>query len=642
MLHALPIILEMHSAGSILKKYWGYSAFRGVQEAVIQSVLEGKDTLALLPTGAGKSVCFQVPAMLQDGVCLVISPLIALMKDQVEQLAERGITAVTINSSMNFFEVRQALQRAASGDYKFIYLSPERLQSRLFREYLPALQVSLIAVDEAHCISQWGYDFRPSYLRIATLREELPGVPVIALSASATAVVQTDIIKKLLFREYRCLRQSFKRANLSYSVFEVESKINKVLEILKNVPGSSIIYCKNRRLTQQVAELLQLQQLSADHYHAGLPQEERTRKQESWMRGQTRVMVCTNAFGMGIDKPNVRTVIHYDLPDSIENYYQEAGRAGRDGVKAYAVALYQKQDKEALANLADLRYPAITVIKQVYQSIADYLSIPIGSGEGNYYDFDLQQFCQNFRYEPQMVTNVLKALEWEGHLSFNENIFLPSQVMFMSPKELLEQFEQANPELETMAKTLLRTYEGIYDNRISISEKKISRLTRTGIDVVKQQLHRLQSYGVIEYLPQKETPQLYFHWNRAPARHLHIDLDAYLERKRQYAERVQALQNYLGHEGCRSEYISGYFGESAGENCACCDNCIRQRSTPLDSKDFRVIEEKIFAHIPVAGIEIAELLPLMEGYPKEKVWQVLEFLQTERKLRVSGTVLLRS
>lgn len=622
------------SPQKILEQYWKYTSFRGRQEAIINSVLQRRDTLALLPTGGGKSICFQVPALMMDGVCLVISPLIALMKDQVENLRKRNIPALTIHSGMSYHEVKQTLQAAVYGEHKFLYLSPERLQTRLFKEYLSALNISLIAVDEAHCVSQWGYDFRPSYLKIAALRDELPDVPVLALTASATPKVQDDIIDKLRFRDYEVFRQSFKRENLSYSAFHIDSKINKAIEVMKNVPGSSVVYCRNRRQTQNVAQLLRLQNISADHYHAGLTQEERSRKQEEWINNKIRVIVCTNAFGMGIDKPDVRTVIHYDLPDCLENYYQEAGRAGRDSKRAYAVTVFQSADIDELKLMPDLRFPPIAEIKKVYQSIADYLNIPVGSGEGNYYDFDLLEFSKNFKYDVHLVMNALKALEYEGHLAFNENIFLPSQVNFTAPKELLEDFEKSHPDLEPVMKCLLRTYEGIYDNRVSINEKQVAKLSSTSPEKVREQLKQLHALGIIEYLPQKETPQLFFIFNRAPAEYLVFNNAAYLERKKKYEERLRSMLGYLDTKDCRSQYIANYFGEENTEPCGVCDNCLNKRSATLSEEEFKEIEQKIHEHIPDEGIGIKELLPLVSGVKKEKVWTVLNFLQSERRLLI--------
>jgi ATP-dependent DNA helicase RecQ len=388
----------MRDIHSILKEYWGYSAFRPLQEDIINTVLNGNDCLALLPTGGGKSICFQVPAMALNGLCLVITPLIALMKDQVENLRKKGITSFAIHSGMTRNEVLTTMETAGNSNCKFLYVSPERLETRIFKEYLPSLGVKLIAVDEAHCISQWGYDFRPSYLRIASLREELPGIPVLALTASATVEVQNDICDKLLFQKKIVFRQSFARPNLSYSVFSVAAKINKIEEVLSKVPGTGIVYCRSRRKTKEISDLLNMKGISADYYHAGLPQEERNEKQEAWLKDRTRIIVCTNAFGMGIDKPGVRTVIHVDVPDCLENYYQEAGRAGRDGKKSYAVLLINHSEVAALNDEVATKFPAEEEIRSSYRGLMNHLQIPAGTGEGNYYELDIQKFVNLFSW----------------------------------------------------------------------------------------------------------------------------------------------------------------------------------------------------------------------------------------------------
>lgn len=631
------------SALNILQQYWHHNSFRPQQEEIITSVLEGKDTLALLPTGGGKSICFQVPALMKDGLCLVISPLIALMKDQVENLQKKDITAFAIHSGLTFYEVKQALVNAANGDYKFLYLSPERLETNLFKEFLHHLNISLLAVDEAHCVSQWGYDFRPPYLRIANLRDELPGIPMLALTASATPLVQDDILVKLRFKEANVFRQSFERANLSYSVFKVDSKINKVLEILKNVAGSSIIYCSNRRLTKEVAHLLSLQNISADFYHAGLSQEDRNNKQEFWVSNKIRVIVCTNAFGMGIDKADVRTVIHYNTPDCLENYYQEAGRAGRDGKRAYAVLLYQPEDATALQALPDIRFPGMYDLRKVYQALADYLQVPVGSGEGCFYDFDLNEFVRNFKLDIHLVMNVLKVLEQEGHLTFNESIFLPSQVKFLIAKELLLDFEQSHPSLEPVIKSLLRNYEGVYDNRVSVHEKQIAKLTCKTIEEVKSELMQLNTLGIIEYLPQKETPQIYFILNRAPAQFLYINHENYLQRKQQFELRTETMLRYLQlQKECRSKYISGYFGDAAIKECGICDVCLHKKGSSLTEEDFNKIQQRIFLHIENNSIPVKDLLQHLQGIKKEKVWKVIAFLQSEKKIEIDEFGIMKS
>ena len=618
----------------VLTHYWKHDHFRPMQEEIIQSVLDGKDTLALLPTGGGKSICFQVPAVLKEGLCLVISPLIALMRDQVDSLNQKEIPSVALHSGLNFYEVKTILQQATHGDFKFLYLSPERLETNLFKEYLPALNVSLIVVDEAHCVSQWGYDFRPPYLRIANLREELPGISVIALTASATPIVQKDISEKLLFDDGNIFRQSFERPNVSYSSFCVDSKVNKISEILKNVSGSSIVYCSSRKQTKELAHLLSLQNIPADFYHAGLHQKDRDEKQQGWINNEIRVMVCTNAFGMGIDKPDVRTVIHFDAPDCLENYYQEAGRAGRDGKKSYAVLVYQKENIESLRALPDRRFPPIPEIKRIYQSLADYLQIPVGNGEGLYYDFDLLSFVKNFKLDSLLVVNTLKVLEQEGHITFSENIFLPTQIQFTIEKDNLVEFERSHEQLEPLIKSLLRTYQGIFDNRVSIHEKQLAWLSRLPIETVQDQLQQLRSFGIIEYMPQKDTPQIHFLLNRASAQYLQINQDQYLLRKKQYAERVENMIRYIElTDACRSSYIANYFGDANIKDCGVCDNCLAKKRKAISPEEFSKIEKYIL-EFSLKKISLDQLLASLKNISKEKIWAVLDFLQAEQVLMI--------
>jgi ATP-dependent DNA helicase RecQ len=628
----------MSDPKSILQQYWQYPAFKGAQEAVINAVLAGKDTLALLPTGGGKSICFQVPALMKPGICLVVSPLIALMKDQVENLQQKGIPAIAIHSGMTSREVREALEAVVNDEeVRFLYVSPERLETLLFSQYINELEIQLIAVDEAHCISQWGYDFRPSYLRIAQLRDLLPRhIPFLALTASATPLVQQDIMDQLRFKEPAVFRQSFERPELAYRVFKVESKINKLVEILEKVKGSSIVYCSTRRRTQDVSRLLLLQGIAANFYHAGLPQEERNSRQQAWIKGEERVIVCTNAFGMGIDKPDVRTVVHYDVPDCIENYYQEAGRAGRDGDKAYAVLLYQQTDRDALVNMPDLRYPVIPEIRRVYQALADYLQIPVGIGEGRYYEFDFNSFVQNFQIDPRLAINAIKILEQEGHLSFKENVFISTRVMFTASREQLREIEDTYPQLDDLTKSLLRTYEGIYDNMVPVYEKQLGRLCRLQPEQVKQQLQQLERLGVIDYQPQKETPQLQYLLNRASADFLHIDLKNYERRKALYIERVQAMLQYLdGPGGCRSRYIAQYFGETDAKDCGVCDICLERKNKGVSAAEFTRIEQKIQVLLGNGQLPVKELVTQLYPFHEENVWQVINFLLSEQRLLMS-------
>lgn len=626
---------------SILQQYWKHTAFRPLQEEIIQSVVNGIDTLALLPTGGGKSVCYQIPGILRGGTSLVISPLIALMKDQVDGLNKKGITAAAIHSGLQKEEVKNILQDAADGRFQFLYCSPERLESQLFKEFLSHIPVQLLVVDEAHCISQWGYDFRPAYCRISTIKEKLPGVPVIAVTASATPRVLEDIQQQLKLKMPAIFKQSFLRPNISYSAFNTESKINKILEILDKIPGSGIVYCNNRRQCKKISEAIVLQGIAADFYHAGLEQSIREQKQLNWINNKIRIMVCTNAFGMGIDKPDVRTVIHHDIPECLENYYQEAGRAGRDEKKAFAVLLWQEKDLITLMEQAELKFPPIQVIQQVYQAIADFLQIPVGSGEGIYYDFDFETFTQRFSLEPLLVVNVLRILEQEGHIQFNEQIFLPTQVSFTTDTQYLAQFEEMYPALEPVIKALLRTYPGIFNNRVSVYDQQLTRICRMNLEQIHTSLKQLQALGIIEYLPKKETPQIHFILNRAPAKYLHIQHEQYLERKKLYASRVNQMIAYARENNkCRSQFIGLYFGDEKAATCGVCDFCLRQKNKNISEKEFSIIETSI-QNSPNHSIAIHTLFKTCEAINPTRIWEILNFLQAETKIEISEDKTIR-
>jgi ATP-dependent DNA helicase RecQ len=620
-----------------------------MQEEIIQSVLSNNDTLALLPTGGGKSLCYQVPAMSGEGMCLVISPLIALMKDQVENLRKKNITAYAIFSGMTRKEVMNVLKVVTESNCKFLYVSPERIETALFKEYLPGMGISLIAVDEAHCISQWGYDFRPPYLRIAALRKELPGVPVLALTASATTDVQKDICNKLSIAEtgtdhWNIFRQSFERPNLSYSVFKEESKINKIVEILQKVPGTAIIYCRSRKRTKELSDLLRLHKISVDFYHAGLSQEERTKKQEDWIQDRTRVIVCTNAFGMGIDKPAVRVVVHADIPDCLENYYQEAGRAGRDGKSAYAVLLYSDSDLEELKDMATQRFPSIAEIKNVYQSVVNYLQIPEGMEAGQYYDFDFTDFLRKFKLIGFTTLYSLKALEQDGWLSFNEQVFFPSRVEFNVRKEVFYDFEKENPRFEPLLKALLRSYAGIFDTAVTISERLMAGLLRTNEEQVRAQLTDLHQQKIIIYQPQKDKPQLLLLKPRVRVDELNINMVSYKERKERFSNRVVHMREYVTEESaCRSRIIGNYFGDSEVRKCGICDNCLRIKSVDLSKEEFEALHHRIINMVKYESMNSRDLLLKLNDTRREKAWKVLEFLQAEEKISVdkNGRIFLK-
>lgn len=621
----------MENIHEIIKRYWGFDSFRPMQEEIIQTVLKHEDALALLPTGGGKSLCYQVPGMAMPGLCLVISPLIALMKDQVDGLRKKGITAFALYAGMTRKEVLNALKVAGSSNCKFLYVSPERLESNLFKEYLPGLHVSLIAVDEAHCISQWGYDFRPPYLRVGELRKELPGVPVLALTASATPVVQDDICDRLGFNTRKIFRQSFERPRLSYSVFKSDAKINRIAEILERVPGTAIVYCKSRKRCKEISDLLQLRKISAAYYHAGLSSDERSQRQQDWISNQIRVIVCTNAFGMGIDKPDVRVVIHADPPDCMEHYYQEAGRAGRDGKNAYAVLLYDERDLLDMEDLPRQRFPEPDAIRHVYQALANYLQLPSGEGQGQYFAFDLADFVKKFKLQTYSVIYALKTLEQEGWLSFNEQVFLSATVQFTTDRERLEQLEQEEPHLSQLAKTLLRTYEGIFDNPVAISEKLLAGLTRSDPHTVTAQLLRLHLLGVVLFQPQKDDPQLYFIRNRIRAEELQIDGKAYMERKKQLTERIASMTGFIrDNRKCRSKSIGAYFGDDRLGDCGICDNCLNAKATEMSGEEFEKIRMLIEQKLSSGPLHADALLALLAPVKKEKAWKVIDHLQAEQ------------
>lgn len=621
------------TAQEVLKKYWGFDSFRPVQDEVISSVMAGGDNLAILPTGGGKSVCFQVPALLQEGLCLVVSPLIALMNDQVLNLKKRGIAALSVHSGQKFHEVKRQLENAVNGDFHFLYVSPERLETPLFLEYLTYLKINLIAVDEAHCISQWGYDFRPAYLRIASLREHLPDVPILALTASATRKVQKDICEKLQFRDnYRVFTQTYDRKNLSYSVFTPPAKETKITEIFAKVPGSAIAYCRTRKRTKEISQLLNSNQLKADFYHAGLASDERNKKQEDWLRNTTRIICCTNAFGMGIDKPDVRTVVHYDLPDALEYYYQEAGRAGRDGQKAYAVLLYHPQEINELRERVPLRYPELKVIREVYAAICSFFQLPAGKGQGLSFEFDIGRFLAVYQFNPILATSVLKILDQEEVFSLSDNSFTLSTVEFLTTRRNIDDFQNDFPKYTNVIKGLFRSYEGIFEQSCFIDEFNLARFIRMNKDDVIRQLSELSSLNIISYVQSSDAPKITFFSDRVPADELRINEKNIALRKAAYEDRLSAMINYARQrDECRSIFINRYFGGDPIKPCGVCDVCLSKKKKPLASDELALVIRNLKDNRITSYDQIADQTHL----DTNKVSEALYYLAQENKIGVN-------
>ncbi|KYG81984.1 ATP-dependent DNA helicase RecQ [Roseivirga ehrenbergii] len=591
----------MNQGLNILKKYWGYNAFRPLQEDIINASLEGNDVLALLPTGGGKSICFQVPALVNDGLCVVISPLIALMKDQVYQLKRRGITAESLHAGMSKREIDFALDNCVNADIKFLYVSPERLKTELFQERIKIVRdtrgVNLIAVDEAHCISQWGYDFRPAYLEIAAIRELLPETPIMALTATATEKVKADIQEKLEFRNKKVFTKSFARANLSYSVRFEEHKERKLLEVLNRVRGSAVVYVSTRRHAKELALMLQRSHISADFYHAGLTHEERSLKQENWIHNRTQVIVSTNAFGMGIDKPDVRLVVHMDLPGNLEAYYQEAGRAGRDEKKAYAVIICHQKDIEELRKKTKNSLPDVKLIREVYQMLGNYYQLANGSHPQDSFDFDFQTFSKNFDRHPMEIFNGIKVLESQGAILLSESFYQPSRLMFGLNQKLMYEFQIANAQFDPLIKAILRLYGGeVYNNLIIIQENNLAANLGLTVDACRKMLKHLHEREVLEYIPQKDQPQLSFLMPKYPADKLSIDNHQIESRRKLITAKMESVIAYLhNEERCRTQQLLEYFGEVNYDPCLVCDNCVQNKRKAEELKLRAKYETQIFS-----------------------------------------------
>lgn len=616
----------------ILKQYWGYDDFRGIQQEIIHSIGSGKDTLGLMPTGGGKSIAFQVPALAQEGICIVITPLIALMKDQVENLKKRGIKAAAIYSGLTHNEILVTLENCIFGDYKFLYVSPERLSSELFLTKLKRMRVSFITVDEAHCISQWGYDFRPSYIRIADLRKVVPQAPVLALTATATPEVVKDIQDKLLFRQEHVFKMSFARKNLAYVVRHTEDKESELLHIINSIPGTVIVYCRSRKGCRDLAAQLEERGLTATFYHAGLSNCEKDERQRLWQTDQCRVMVATNAFGMGIDKPDVRLVVHMDVPDSPEAYFQEAGRAGRDGRKAYAVLLYNASDKTKLMKRIPDTFPDREFIKEIYEHICYYYQMAMGDGLNVTREFNLNEFCRNFKHFPVPTDSALRILTRAGYLEYIDEQENDSRLIFLVRRDELYHLDGLEPEYESLLQAVLRSYGGVFSDYITIDETLLGKQTGLSRDMVYRGLIALGKRRIISYIPYKKTPYIRFAQKRVETERIVISREIYENRKEKYEARIQAMIDYATRDDlCRSRMLLAYFGETSEENCLACDVCLKKNSAGISQGLAENVERKITVllreqkEVPVHDIDFP-------GISRETVGQVLHQMVQEEKL----------
>ncbi len=627
------------SVNEILTHYWGYKYFRPVQEEIITSVLKGNDTLALLPTGGGKSICYQVPAMAKDGICIVVSPLIALMKDQVDQLKEKGISALSITSGMGRREIDIALDNCIYGNVKLLYLSPERLLSALVMTRIAYMNVNLIAVDEAHCISQWGYDFRPAYLHISKLREIKPDVPVLALTATATKQVKADIQEKLNFKNQHVYQKSFERKNLQYVVLNHENKLKKLVEICENVKGSGLVYVRSRRETFELSKYLNQHQISSTFYHAGLDYDVRTERQLGWKKNKWQVMVATNAFGMGIDKPDVRFVVHYDLPESLEAYYQEAGRAGRDEKKAYAVLLFNNYDELLALNKFEINFPSIDDIKLVYKQLGNYFQLAFGAGEGLSLDFDLADFCKRFELSPLKTLNCLKFLEHNELITVSDGVYLPSRLKFEVNGEDLYRFQVENSYYDQFLKIILRSYGGAFENFINIRETDVAKRCLLTKDKTIEILKQLQEKEIIKYLPQTDQSQLIYTTPRLRPEELIINKEYILGRKENYKQKLDAMLHYAKTNTCRSITLLSYFDEKTASKCGVCDICLKEKNQNQLTDLYDDLSNQIITQLSVQKLSADELLKKLKSGSEEIKLKVLRRLIDAGNVKSNGEFL---
>ena len=621
------------SARGILHQYWGYHDFRPFQLEIIESVLKGRDTLALLPTGGGKSLTFQVPSLMLDGLTLVISPLIALMNDQVAQLKKRKIKAACLHSGLHYKEVERLIDNAAFGDTKLLYISPERLQSKDFQIRLPQLPIKLLVVDEAHCISMWGYDFRPAYLAISEVRSKLPKCPCIALTASATGEVQKDIIKKLDLHQPSIVQGQFTRPNLKFGVLVTEDKGNRIFRLLDRLDGSAIVYARTRRMCRELAGFLRVRGLQVTYYHAGLERRERVRREKAFLDNEVKIIVATNAFGMGIDKSDVRMVIHHDLPDNLESYYQEAGRAGRDGASSYALLLYHQSDQQRLEIQFQQSFPDLSTIKRVYRGLGNFLKLALGGGLDVTFPFEIEDFIKSFDLGASVVYNSLKILEQGGWIHLAESVFQPSKVQFLVEKDALYDYQLRNRTKDSLIRVMLRLYQGILMDLVTIRESQLASFTNLDIDQIKMHLRDMQSDGIIEYIEQSEQGQLTFLRERVAHENLIIDVDLLSFRKKRFRKGIDAFVEYIKGERCRQRYILEYFDAPVSSDCGVCDYCMMQtRLKGIADESMEEITVKILKHISSEPQRISKIAHDFRDYPRELIFQILEYLLMEEKV----------
>ncbi|MBP6624317.1 MAG: RecQ family ATP-dependent DNA helicase [Chitinophagaceae bacterium] len=626
----------MEDAKKILTQYWGFNEFRPLQEDIVKQVIEGKDTLVILPTGGGKSLCYQLPAIMMGGLCLVITPLIALMKDQCQSLQKKGLAAAYISAGMDKEDVEDVYIQCLHGKLNFLYISPERLRSELFIDYLQDWPVSLIAVDEAHCISQWGFDFRPAYLKIAAIRDYVKEVTFIALTASATPKVKEDIIQFLALKEPKVFFSTFFRENLSISCFNTENKIQRTIEILSKINGSSIVYCRSRKRTVELSKALNLAGLNTDYFHAGLDLNKRNEKQDAWLNNQVQTIVCTNAFGMGIDKPDVRVVIHYDLPDTPEAFYQEAGRAGRDGQKSYAVLLYQQIDLHDLQQGIELKHPSVSKIRDIYESLAFYLSMALGDGMEETYDFDLVGFVRNFELNMIEALSTIKLLEQQEILQYNDSVFHPSTVQVICSREYADSLETQQPDLDEVFKTLLRMYGGVWHYQTRINEFDMATALNVSKSYIEFNLGKLAQCGVIDYIQVNERPAIYFLQQRVPKRMLALNTNFLQELKSGYETRVAFMLNFVqSNSACKFQQLMQYFGENSQKKCGKCDFCLSSLKKK-GAKEFDDLKNTILQELKERNfIDQTEFVARYDTISRQYVQEVIRFMLEEGMIRMN-------